>query len=76
MDTATAVVSGLLAALLVSTAVAVGELGVAATAGLVLVALWAIATHVRAGDPPAAAVPAAFALLMAAGALGLQLTTA
>jgi hypothetical protein len=38
MDTATAVVTGLLAPLLVSTAVAVRELGVAATAGLVFVA--------------------------------------
>jgi uncharacterized membrane protein YphA (DoxX/SURF4 family) len=55
---------------------AVRELGVAATGGLVLLSVGAIATHVRAGDPPAKAVPAAFALLLAAGALALQAATA
>src|SRR5947208_1221201 len=51
-------------------------LGVAATAGLVLTSLGAIATHVRAGDPPQEALPAGVALLLAAGALALQLATA
>jgi hypothetical protein len=117
MDIATAVVTGLLAALFLSTAgvklaslpqsvqirdhlgvapaqwrligllelagaagaalgLAVRPLGVAATSGLVLVALGAIATHVRAGDAPDAVAPAGIALLLAGGALALQLATA
>ena len=55
---------------------AVRGLGVAATGGLVLVSLGAIATHIRAGDPPEAAGPAGLALVLAAGALALQLATA
>jgi len=117
MDTATIVVTGLLAALFLSAAapklagaqqslqirdhlgVAPGQwrligflelagatgaavglalrgLGVAATGGLVLVSLGAIATHIRAGDPPSAAGPAGVAFVLAAGALALQLATA
>jgi uncharacterized membrane protein YphA (DoxX/SURF4 family) len=117
MDIATAVVSGLLAALFLSSAgmklasrpqsveirdhlgvapaqwrligllelagaagavigLAVRPLGVAATGGLVLVALGAITTHLRAGDPPDAVAPAGTALLLAGGALALQLATA
>jgi hypothetical protein len=55
---------------------AVRELGIAATGGLVLLSVGAIATHVRHGDPPAKALPAAVALLLAAGALALQAATA
>jgi hypothetical protein len=55
---------------------AVRPLGVAATSGLVLLALGAIATHVGAGDPPDAVAPAGIALLLAGGALALQLATA
>ncbi len=46
-------------------------LGVAAAAGLVLLSLGAIATHVRAGDTPAAALPALAALVLAASAFVL-----
>jgi uncharacterized membrane protein len=51
-------------------------LGIAAAAGLVLLSLGAIATHVRAGDEPAAALPAFAALAMSAAALVLQGTHA
>jgi hypothetical protein len=51
---------------------ALRPLGVAAAAGLVLLSLGAIATHVRAGDKPAAALPALTALALAAAALVLQ----
>jgi hypothetical protein len=43
-------------------------LGIAAAAGLVLLSLGAIATHVRAGDKPRAALPALAALVLAASA--------
>ena len=46
-------------------------LGIAAAAGLVLLSLGAIATHVRAGDKPAAAMPAVAALLLAAADMAL-----
>jgi hypothetical protein len=55
---------------------AVRVLGVAATGGLVLLSVGALASHVRAGDPPAAVVPAGLALLLAAAALTLQAATA
>jgi hypothetical protein len=55
---------------------AVRPLGLAATAGLVLLGSGAIATHLRAGDPPSEAVPAGIALLLAAAALTLQAATA
>jgi hypothetical protein len=51
---------------------ALRPLGIAAAAGLVLVSLGAIATHVRAGDKPAAALPAFAALALAAAVLVLQ----
>jgi hypothetical protein len=43
----------------------------AAAAGLVLLSLGAIATHARAGDKPAAALPAITALVLAASTLVL-----
>ena len=46
-------------------------LGIAAAAGLVLLSLGAIATHLRAGDKPAAALPAFAALGLAAAAVVL-----
>jgi hypothetical protein len=52
--------------------IALRPLGIAAAAGLVLLSLGAIATHVRAGDQPAAALPAFAALALAAAALVLQ----
>jgi hypothetical protein len=55
---------------------ALRPLGIAAAAGLVLLSLGAIATHVRAGDKPAAALPAFAALALAAAALVLQGTDA
>ena len=55
---------------------ALRPLGVAAAAGLVLLSLGAIATHVRAGDKPAAGLPAFAALALAAAALVLQATDA
>jgi DoxX-like protein len=55
---------------------ALRPLGIAAAAGLVLLSLGAIATHVRAGDKPAAALPAVAALALAAAALVLQGTDA
>jgi uncharacterized membrane protein YphA (DoxX/SURF4 family) len=55
---------------------AVRPLGFAATAGLVLLGAGAIASHVRAGDPPAETAPAGTALLLAAAALALQAATA
>jgi len=54
----------------------VRELGVAATAGLFLLSLGAIATHVRAGDAAAKAAPAGFALLLPAAAFVLQAASA
>jgi hypothetical protein len=45
---------------------ALRPLGIAAAAGLVALSLGAIGTHVRAGDKPAAAVPAVAALALAA----------
>jgi hypothetical protein len=55
---------------------ALRPLGIAAAAGLVLLSLGAIATHVRAGDKPAAALPAVAALALAAAVLVLQGTDA
>jgi hypothetical protein len=55
---------------------AVRPLGLAATGGLVLVGVGAIATHLRAGDPPSEAAPAGVALLLASAALALQAATA
>lgn len=55
---------------------AVRELGVAATACLVVLSLGAIASHLRAGDPPKEAGAAVVALLLAAGTLVLQIATA
>jgi hypothetical protein len=51
-------------------------LGIVALTGLVLVALGACAAHVKLHDPPDAARPAVLALMLAAGALALQLATA
>lgn len=55
---------------------AVRELGIAACAGLVLTSLGAIASHVRAGDPPAVAAPAGLALALSVAAVSLQAATA
>jgi hypothetical protein len=55
---------------------ALRPLGIAAAAGLVLLSLGAVATHVRAGDKPAAALPGVAALALAAAALVLQGTDA
>ncbi|MEA2347543.1 MAG: hypothetical protein QOG62_1330 [Thermoleophilaceae bacterium] len=55
---------------------AVRPLGLAATGGLVLLAIGAVATHVRAKDPASEAAPAGVALLLAAAALALQMATA
>jgi hypothetical protein len=55
---------------------ALRPLGIAAAAGLVLLSLGAIATHVRAGDKPAAALPAFAALALAVAVLVLQGTDA
>jgi hypothetical protein len=55
---------------------ALRPLGIAAAAGLVLLSLGAIATHVRAGDKTVAALPAFGALVLAAAALVLQATEA
>ena len=51
-------------------------LGVAALIGLTLVASGALAAHVKLNDPPAAARPAVLALILALGALLLQIATA
>ena len=51
---------------------AVSALGAAAAAGLLLTSLGAIATHVKAGDPPKAAAPAAVLGLLAAATFVLQ----
>lgn len=51
---------------------ALSPLGIAAAAGLVLLSLGAIATHVRAGDKPVAAAPAVLALAIAVAAVALQ----
>ena len=51
-------------------------LGVVALTGLVLVALGACAAHVKLHDPPNAARTAVLALVLAAGALALQIATA
>jgi hypothetical protein len=53
---------------------ALRPLGIAAAGGLVLLSLGAIATHIGAGDKPAAALPAFAALALAAAALVLQAT--
>jgi uncharacterized membrane protein YphA (DoxX/SURF4 family) len=53
---------------------ALRALGVAAAGGLVVLSLGAIATHMRAGDKPTAAVPAFVALALAAATLVLQAT--
>jgi hypothetical protein len=54
----------------------VRPLGIAALAGLVLVALGACAAQVRLHNPASEARPAILALLLAAGALILQIATA
>jgi peptidoglycan/LPS O-acetylase OafA/YrhL len=51
-------------------------LGIAALAGLVLVALGACAAQVRLRNPPSEARPAVLALVLSAAALALQLATA
>lgn len=51
-------------------------LGIAALAGLVLVAIGACAAQVRLRNPPSEARPAVLALVLSAAALVLQLTTA
>ena len=51
-------------------------LGIAALTGLVLVALGACAAHVKLHDPSDAARPAVIALVLAGGALALQIATA
>lgn len=53
---------------------AVEVLGIAAAAGLLLTASGAIATHLKAGDPPKAAIPAGIGLLLAAAVIVLQAT--
>jgi hypothetical protein len=55
---------------------ALRPLGIAAAAGLALLSLGAIATHVRAGDKTVHALPAFGALVLAAAALVLQGTKA
>jgi len=55
---------------------AIRPLGFAAAGGLALLGLGAIASHVRASDPPAEAAPASVATLLAAAALALQAATA
>jgi len=50
-------------------------LGIVALTGLVLLALGACAAHVKLHDPPSAARPAVLALVLAGGALALQLAT-
>jgi DoxX-like family len=54
----------------------VRPLGVAALAGLVLVAIGACATQIRLHNPASEARPAILALLLAAGGLILQIATA
>jgi hypothetical protein len=51
-------------------------LGIAALAGLTLVAIGACAAQVRLRNPPAEARPAVLALVLSAAALALQLATA
>ena len=51
-------------------------LGIAALAGLVLVAIGACAAQVRLHNPPSEARPAVLALVLSAGALALQIATA
>jgi hypothetical protein len=51
---------------------ALRPLGIAAAAGLALLSLGAIATHVRAGDNAVAAAPAALALALAVATVALQ----
>ena len=55
---------------------ALRPLGIAAAAGLVLLSLGAIATHVRAGDKAAASLPAFAGLVLAVAVLVLQITDA
>jgi DoxX-like family len=52
---------------------ALRPLGVAAAIGLVLLSLGAVATHARAGDKAAAALPAVIALALAAATVALDL---
>jgi hypothetical protein len=49
-------------------------LGVAAAGGLVLTSIGAIATHVKAGDPLKAAVPASIGLALSCAVVVLQAT--
>ena len=55
---------------------AVRPLGIAALAGLVLVAIGACAAQVRLRNPPSEARLAVVALVLASGALALQIATA
>lgn len=52
---------------------AISPLGIAALAGLLLVAIGACATQIRLHNPPSEARAAVLALLLAAGALALQI---
>ena len=53
---------------------AVGAIGIAAAAGLAVVSLGAVATHVRAGDPVAKTVPAGIGLVLAAVVIALHVS--
>lgn len=66
-------VAGALGALV---GLAVRPLGIAALAGLVLVAISACAAQVRLHNPLSEARPAILALVLASGALALQIATA
>jgi DoxX-like family len=55
---------------------ALRPLGIAAAGGLVLLALGAIATHVRAGDKPVSVAPAVVALALALATVALQAANA
>ena len=55
---------------------AIPRLGIAALAGLVVVALAACAAQIKLRNPPAEARPAAVALLLSVGALVLQAASA
>jgi DoxX-like family len=52
----------------------VDELGLAAGIGLLLTSIGAIATHLRAGDPPVAAAGAAVGLVLSTAVVVLQAT--
>jgi uncharacterized membrane protein YphA (DoxX/SURF4 family) len=54
--------------------IAVDELGLAAAAGLLLTSLAAIATHVKTGDPPKAAVGATIGFGLSAAVVVLHAT--